>query len=520
MAARRPTIFRSQSSHTPFLANATLSGGDKNKLLVSHGRPPWYGQDGKPLTDAFVIGIAGGSASGKTHVAQEIVRSLDSIPSVIIMSQDSFYKEHTPEELVMAFANQYDFDHPDAIDMPLFAQCLRDLKSCRQANVPIYSFTEHQRMKTKKYLYGANIIIVEGIMALQDPALRDLYDVKIFVQCDSDLMLARRIKRDVAERGRSVEGILEQYLRFVKPAYDHFVAPTARYADIIVPGSKNAVAIDLITTHIRKKLAERSNQFRAKMANSDSLVHVIDSPTTSTMDPSSSLIVLPQTPQLKGIYTILRDRETSREDFIFYADRLATLICEKAMDVLPFKDITVVTPTGAVAEGKDVTFDNPERQICAITIVRAGGMLEMGLRRVLRDIAIGSLLIQSDPTTGEPMLLHSMLPAVVQRREESGSAWVFLLDAQIGTGAAALMAIRVLLDHGVQEDHIVFVTFLGVPKGGMAVIRKAFPQIRFVCGAVDDGLQEVWLQNPDGTPGRRVWSITPGMGNIGDRYYI
>lgn len=357
-------------------------------------------------------------------------------------------------------------------------------------------------------------------MALQDPALRDLYDVKIFVQCDSDLMLARRIKRDVAERGRSVEGILEQYLRFVKPAYDHFVAPTARYADIIVPGSKNAVAIDLITTHIRKKLAERSNQFRAKMANSDSLVHVIDSPTTSTMDPSSSLIVLPQTPQLKGIYTILRDRETSREDFIFYADRLATLICEKAMDVLPFKDITVVTPTGAVAEGKDVTFDNPERQICAITIVRAGGMLEMGLRRVLRDIAIGSLLIQSDPTTGEPMLLHSMLPAVVQRREESGSAWVFLLDAQIGTGAAALMAIRVLLDHGVQEDHIVFVTFLGVPKGGMAVIRKAFPQIRFVCGAVDDGLQEVWLQNPDGTPGRRVWSITPGMGNIGDRYYI
>ncbi|GAB1525085.1 hypothetical protein RhiTH_008242 [Rhizoctonia solani] len=375
------------------------------------------------------------------------------------MSQDSFYKEHTAEELELAFANQYDFDHPDAIDMPLFAQCLRDLKGCRQANVPIYSFTEHQRMEQRKYLYGANIIIVEGIMALQDPQLRDLYDVKIFVQCDSDLMLARRIKRDVAERGRDVDGILEQYLRFVKPAYDYFVAPTARYADIV--GVRNA-----------------------------------------------------------GIYTILRDKETSREDFIFYADRLATLICEKAMEVLPFKNINVSTPTGAIADGKDVDMDNPIRQICSVTIVRAGGMLEKGLRRVMRDIAIGSLLIQSDPSSGEPMLLHSMLPSVVQRREESGDAWVFLLDAQIGTGAAALMAIRVLLDHGVAEDHIIFVTFLGVPRGGMAVIRKTFPGIRFVCGAVDDGLQEAWLHHEDGTPGRRLWSITPGMGNIGDRYYM
>ncbi|CAE6457417.1 unnamed protein product [Rhizoctonia solani] len=382
--------------------------------------------------------------------------------------------------------------------MPLFAQCLRDLKSCKQANVPIYSFTAHQRMKHRKYLYGANIIIVEGIMALQDPQLRELYDVNIFVQCDSDLMLARRIKRDVAERGRDVEGILQQY------------------ADIIVPGVKNSVAIDLITTHVRKKLSERSFQFRDKLARSDSLVHIPTSPTAST----DNLVVLSQTPQLRGIYTILRDRETSREDFIFYSDRLATLICEKAMELLPFKNITVRTPTGAIADGKDVKMDNPIRQICSVTIVRAGGMLEMGLRRVMRDVAIGSLLIQSDPSSGEPMLLHSMLPSVVQRREESGDAWVFLLDAQIGTGAAALMAIRVLLDHGVTEDHIIFVTFLGVPRGGMAVIRKTFPRIRFVCGAVDDGLEERWLHNEDGTPGRRVWSITPGMGNIGDRYYM
>ncbi|KAG8707295.1 Uridine kinase, partial [Ceratobasidium sp. 395] len=221
-----------------------------------------------------------------------------------------------------------------------------------------------------------------------------------------------------------------------------------------------------------------------------------------------------------GIYTILRDKETPREDFIFYADRLATLICEKAMEVLPFRNITVLTPTGAIANGKDTAIAEPERNICAVTIIRAGGMLEMGLRRVLRDIAIGSLLIQSNPSTGEPMLLHNMLPSVVQQRERSKNAWVFLLDAQIGTGAAALMAIRVLLDHGVPEDQIVFITYLGVPRGGMAVIRRIFPFIRFVCGAVDDGLQENWLVNEDGSQGRRVWSITPGMGNIGDRYYL
>ncbi|CAE7094112.1 unnamed protein product [Rhizoctonia solani] len=328
-------------------------------------------------------------------------------------------------------------------------------------------------------------------------------------------MLARRIKRDVAERGRSVEGILEQYGSQICSR----LRPFCRTHSKIVPGVRNSVAIELITTHIRKKLSERSFQFRDKLARSDSLVHVPTSPTAST-SALSNLIVLRQTPQLRGIYTILRDKETSREDFIFYADRLATLICEKAMELLPFQNVTVHTPTGVVADGKDIRMDNPIRQICSVTIVRAGGMLEMGLRRVMRDIAIGSLLIQSDPSSGEPMLLHSMLPSVVQRREESGDAWVFLLDAQIGTGAAALMAIRILLDHGVAEDHIIFVTFLGVPRGGMAVIRKTFPGIRFVCGAVDDGLQEGWLHHEDGTPGRRVWSITPGMGNIGDRYYM
>ncbi|ELU40731.1 armadillo/beta-catenin/plakoglobin [Rhizoctonia solani AG-1 IA] len=464
-----------------------------NKLLVSHGRPPWYGQDGKPLTDAFVIGIAGESTTRSSGIFSHQAISKAVLPA----ASDTFCRHYVPGFILQrtycggigaGFCKPI---YPDAIDMPLFAQCLRDLKGCRQANVPIYSFTEHQRMEQRKYLYGANIIIVEGIMALQDPQLRDLYDVKIFVQCDSDLMLARRIKRDVAERGRDVDGILEHkerrcdrshYDTHPQEAFRTFFPVQGQVSSCGFPGPHN------------------------HLSNCDDR-HILQSD-----------CVTPN-PAIKGTFDVMYG-ETSREDFIFYADRLATLICEKAMEVLPFKNINVSTPTGAIADGKDVDMDNPIRQICSVTIVRAGGMLEKGLRRVMRDIAIGSLLIQSDPSSGEPMLLHSMLPSVVQRREESGDAWVFLLDAQIGTGAAALMAIRVLLDHGVAEDHIIFVTFLGVPRGGMAVIRKTFPGIRFVCGAVDDGLQEAWLHHEDGTPGRRLWSITPGMGNIGDRYYM
>lgn len=120
----------------------------------------------------------------------------------LTLPQDSFYKHHTPEEIALAHASKFDFDHPDSLDMPLFAECLTDLKQNKQTNIPIYSFNSHQRLPETKYLYGASIIIAEGIMALQDPALRNLYDLKVFVQCDSDVMLARRIKRDVTERGR------------------------------------------------------------------------------------------------------------------------------------------------------------------------------------------------------------------------------------------------------------------------------------------------------------------------------
>ncbi|KAI0368662.1 armadillo/beta-catenin/plakoglobin [Pilatotrama ljubarskyi] len=532
-AAVRPPLSRSVTHTLGLGRSEILLQAKKNTILTSHGRPPWYDEDGHHLSDAFVIGIAGGSASGKTHVARCIVQALGSIPTVVILSQDSFYKRHSPEDLELAFANRYDFDHPDAIDMPLFASCLADLKAGRQSNIPIYSFTEHQRLDETKYLYGASIIIVEGILALHDPELRSLYDLKIFVQCDSDLMLARRIRRDVKERGRSVDGVLEQYLRYVKPAYDNFVQPTSRFANIIVPGSDNTIAIELIATHVRRKIDDRSRYLRERLAR----IGPQDlSPGEVSDQDFPNLTVLPQTPQLRGIYTILRDRTTSREDFIFFTDRLSTFLSEKAVEFLPFKDKIVTTPVEAKYMGKELSGEN----VCGVSILRSGGPLEQGLRRVIQDIRMGSLLIQSEVHTGEPLLLHSMLPVCIRQRHLAQNSFVFLLDAQIGTGAAAFMAIRVLLDHGVPQENIIFVTFIVAACGGVRVLQRAFPKVRIVCGAVDPVLRESWAlwdttpEVKDGDPGtptvqtkadaeaegRKVWVVEPGMGHIGDRYYL
>ncbi|KAH9935256.1 armadillo/beta-catenin/plakoglobin [Amylocystis lapponica] len=501
-------------SNPPPSRTATSPGRDtlqakKNTVLKSHGRPPWYGEDGEPICDAFVIGIAANGNVDQTHVARRIVQSLGSIPAVIILSQDSFYKRHTPEETELAFASRFDFDHPGPVHSP----CLADLKAGRQSNIPIYSFTEHQRQNETKYLYGAAIIIAEGIMTLHDPALRALYDLKIFVQCDSDLMLARRLRRDVKERGRDVDGILEQYLRYVKPAYDNFVLPTSRHANIIVPGSDNGVAIELISTHVRRQLEERATRMRGQLAVAD-----------STPVPGKeylNLTVLPRTPQLE-VRPHLHRASDHRGDFIFFVDRLSTLLAEKATEHLPYRPKSVITPVEVESIGKVLDTE----YLCGVSILRSGGPLECGLRRVFNNLPIGSMLIQSDATSGEPLLLHLQLPVYIRDRALARETWVFLLDAQIGTGAAAFMAIRVLLDHGVLQKRIIFVTFLVARSGGVCVLQNAFPDVQIVCGAVDDGLREMWLEiieEGDGqlaAEGRKVWVVEPGMGQIGDRYYL
>ncbi|GAA97909.1 uncharacterized protein L969DRAFT_25645 [Mixia osmundae IAM 14324] len=518
----------------------------KNTILTGAGKAPWYREDGQAI-DAFVVGISGGSGSGKTSVAQKIIQQLN-VPWVVVLSQDSFYKSLSPEQSERAFANQYDFDSPDAFDYDQLRVSLAALKACKSVQIPVYSFVHHQRMPETQYLYGAAVIIVEGIFVLHDPRTRDLLDIKVYVQCDSDLMLARRLRRDLIERGRDVQGVLDQYLQFVKPSYDNFIQPTAKHADIIVPGQSNSVAIDLITTHIRRQLDERSMRLRPTLGRT------LPSPAKERKrfleDLPSNVIVMSQTPQLRGVHTYLRDQTTSMDEFLFYCDRLATLLVEYALSLLPYETETVTAPTGIEHCGQRLA----AKHLCGISILRSGKILEKGLRRVVNDALLGSMLIQSDDATGEPLLYYVKLPRSITSPETAKEASVLLFDSQIGTGAACLMAIRVLLDHGVLQENIIFVCFLVSARGGIQAVSAAFQKVRIVTSACDEGLEELFVMRQQGRSrisyadedesdasltgdaapsaatlldsdpeqkarGKRIFAIQPGMGSIGDRYF-
>jgi uridine kinase len=212
----------------------------------------------------FIIGICGGSASGKTTVCSEIISTLPN-KRVITVSQDSFYRDLNEEENELASASDFNFDSPDAFDYEAFEQTIRDLKAgVTGVQIPIYDFKTNSRLVGQtEQLPSADVVLVEGILVFYTKTLRDLMDMKLFVDTDADVSLARRIRRDIKERGRNLESVLTQYEKFVKTSFDDFIMPTKKYADVIIPrGGANRVAIDLITEHIKLKLMKNdmSNQ--------------------------------------------------------------------------------------------------------------------------------------------------------------------------------------------------------------------------------------------------------------------
>jgi uridine kinase len=199
-----------------------------------------------------IIGVAGGTGSGKTTVVNKIIQNLPR-EKVLAITQDSYYKDqsHIPWEE----RKKINYDHPLAFDNELLIAVLNRLKSGESAEEPLYSYITYSRQKEVKILEPKDIIILEGILILEDKRIRDLLDVKVYVDTDADERFIRRLKRDIIERGRSVDGVIDQYLEVVRPMHLQFVESTKRYADIIVPdGGQNAVAIDLITTKIRSIL--------------------------------------------------------------------------------------------------------------------------------------------------------------------------------------------------------------------------------------------------------------------------
>ncbi len=201
----------------------------------------------------LVIGIAGGTGSGKTSVTQKILERLQAQHRVVVIQHDSYYKDISTHERLSP--SQINFDHPDSLDTPLLVEHIKELKKWKPVEQPIYNFSTHSRMKDTKHLESKDIIIIEGILIFASKDLRDLMDIKIFIDTDADERLLRRLKRDIIERGRSIDSVMEQYISTVKPMHLEFVEPSKRYADIIIPrGSENTVGIDMVVVKIEALL--------------------------------------------------------------------------------------------------------------------------------------------------------------------------------------------------------------------------------------------------------------------------
>jgi uridine kinase len=200
----------------------------------------------------LIIGITGGTGSGKTTVVHQIMNELSS-SEVGIISQDSYYKETT--NLDFEARSSINFDHPEAVDFDLLIAHLNELKAGNAIQQPVYSFKTHNRTGESVVTKPRKVIMVEGILILTHPELRSLFDLKIFVHADSDERLIRRLKRDIAERGRDMEEVLHRYQTTLKPMHQQFIEPTKAYADIIIPNDKyNTVAIDVVRAVINQRI--------------------------------------------------------------------------------------------------------------------------------------------------------------------------------------------------------------------------------------------------------------------------
>jgi uridine kinase len=202
----------------------------------------------QPLT----IGIAGGTASGKTTVARRLVERLGTHP-VAVLDQDSYYRD-LPDMPIEERA-RFNFDHPDAFDTELLVRHLGELRAGKAIEKPVYSFTQHARTGETLWVNPGDVVILEGILVLALEPVRELLDVKVFVDSDADVRVLRRVSRDIKERGRDFDGVVEQYFRTVRPMHFGFVEPSKRYADIIIPhGGLNDIAIEMVAGAVQKRL--------------------------------------------------------------------------------------------------------------------------------------------------------------------------------------------------------------------------------------------------------------------------
>jgi len=200
----------------------------------------------------IVVAVAGGTGSGKTTIVEEILKGIDT-NDVVVIQHDSYYRDRS--HLSVEERAKINYDHPDALETSLLIEHIEQLLAGQVAEIPIYDFSTHTRKHECGRAMPGKVIVVEGILILADPELRELFDIKVFVDTDPDLRFIRRMERDIAERARTRESVVEQYLGTVRPMHLEFVEPSKRYADVIIPqGGHNTVAVDMIITKIRSVL--------------------------------------------------------------------------------------------------------------------------------------------------------------------------------------------------------------------------------------------------------------------------
>ncbi|XP_077287328.1 uridine-cytidine kinase isoform X2 [Arctopsyche grandis] len=266
------------------MAGETSCNGENGCASAS-----WRAAPGKT---PFLIGVAGGTASGKSTVCKKIMEKLGQVDmdhterQVVCVSQDSFYRELTNAEKLKADKGLFNFDHPDAFNNELILSTLQDILLGKKCEIPVYDYRRNSICPNQvTVIYPADVVLFEGILVFYFPKIRDLFHMKLFVDTDSDTRLARRVPRDIIERGRDLEQVLNQYMNFVKPAFEEFCSPTKKFADVIIPrGADNTVAIDLIVQHIKDFLNGRVMRYQTHTPEqSPAVVSEASSPTLETL---------------------------------------------------------------------------------------------------------------------------------------------------------------------------------------------------------------------------------------------
>lgn len=458
-------------SSTPDL-NATESS---DSHATTKYIPPW--------TEPYIIGIAGNSGSGKTSIAQQIIKELNQ-PWTVLLSFDNFYRPLGPEDKKKAFNNEFDFDTPNSFDIEHLLEVIKRLKRGEKAEIPVYSFVLHDRTEKSTTIYGANVIIIEGLYSLYDKRLLDLMDLKIYVDTDLDICLARRLTRDILYRGRDLVGAMKQWDTFVKPNAVRYLNPTMNNADLVIPrGLDNVIAIDLMIDHIKKQLVVKS-------INHIKHLKQLGHGTDFDINQFSNVVILPSNNQTKGITSILFDKSTPMSEFIFYFNRMANLIIEAALNQInTYSQVDIATGMG--------TFKGLKQQdkLIAVTIIRSGDCFNTAIKKTFVDIPLGKLLIQSDSLTGEPQLHTENLPKGLN---DIDCKKILLFDAQLISGAAAIMAIQVLIDHKVRQEDIALCTYL-CTEIALRRILRVFPRVNLVIGKLSNlpGTEKFPDYNPE-----------------------